>query len=269
MTNLSIQWLLGWWNLLFIVPFALALMYLGIYTLSGLTFGDVEVDHDIDTDVDADVDAHIDVDHDIDTDVDHDVDADADHDVESDHDADSDSDHEANEASTGGSNQSAAMLALSWLGVGKIPASIVLMVLAMSWGAIGFIANQALRGPVGQALHKEEPAAVALGSIPLAGLGALLITSFLSRTAARALPKLETYAQRKHQLLGNVGEAIYDIDRKFGMANVRDDRGNLFQIACRLDREGPAVPKGSRVKLTGYNAGDQVFYVVQEKQINA
>src|SRR3954469_21514772 len=55
--TMTIQWLLQWWNLIFAVPFGVALAYLGVYTLSGWTFGDeVELDHDLDHDIDADVD---------------------------------------------------------------------------------------------------------------------------------------------------------------------------------------------------------------------
>ena len=37
---MTAAWLLSWWNLMFIVPFFLALVYLGVYTLSGWSFGD-------------------------------------------------------------------------------------------------------------------------------------------------------------------------------------------------------------------------------------
>ena len=34
---MSAEFLLAWWNLVFIVPFLLALLYLAVYTVSGLT----------------------------------------------------------------------------------------------------------------------------------------------------------------------------------------------------------------------------------------
>jgi hypothetical protein len=255
---MTIQWLFGWWNLIFIVPFGLAMMYLGIYTLSGWTFGDADadgdIDHDVDTDVDTDVDADADVDAHLDADTD--VDADADADTDADADADHDADHDTEAEGAGGAAQpSLALQALSWVGIGKVPASIVLMVLAMSWGFIGFVTNQAM--------NRDGSARVVLFSLPLAFAGSLLMSSILSRIFARILPKNETYAKRRHELLGSVGEALYDIDRKFGMANVRDERGTLFQVGCRSERTDRAIPKGSHVKLVGYNAKEQLFYVVQ------
>lgn len=264
---MTIQWLLGWWNLLFIVPFALAVLYLGLYTLSGWTFGDADADGDMDADVDAhidvdadaDVDADVDAHVDVDTDVVADVDADADTDVSTDTDTDADTDagadHDAEAQGAGGSSTpSLALQALSWVGIGKVPASIVLMVLALSWGFIGFVTNQAM--------NRDGSARVILYSLPLAALGSLLISSGLSRVFARVLPKSETYARRRHELLGSVGEALYNIDRKFGMASIRDERGNLFQIGCRSEKANEAIPKGSHVKLIGYNAKEQLFYVV-------
>jgi len=250
---MTIQWLLGWWNLIFVVPFGLAVLYLGIYTLSGWTFGDADADGDFDAHIDADVDAHLDADTDVDADADTDLDADADTDADADHDADHDA--ESDGAGGGASQPSIAMQALSWIGIGKVPASIVLMVLALSWGFIGFVANQAL--------NRDGSARVILISLPLAAIGSLLISSGLSRLFARVLPKSETYARRRHELLGSVGEALYDIDQKFGMANIRDDRGNLFQVGCRSETINSAIPKGSHVKLVGYNAKEQLFYVVQ------
>src|SRR6267378_3590237 len=61
---MTTQWFFAWYNLIFIVPFLLALLYVGIYAVSGLTFGDADVDHDIDADADAhfETDAHVDAD---------------------------------------------------------------------------------------------------------------------------------------------------------------------------------------------------------------
>src|SRR5450432_4178258 len=84
--NMTLQWLLSWWNLIFILPFGLGLLYLGMYTLSGWTFGEAGSDVGMDHDVDAhlDVDGHLEIDHD--TDLSHDVHAETDsdaHDTES------------------------------------------------------------------------------------------------------------------------------------------------------------------------------------------
>src|SRR5687767_2703747 len=66
------QPLMAWWNLIFVLPFGLALLYLALYTLTGVTFGDADTAVDADGELDADADA------DADAGADRDADADAD-----------------------------------------------------------------------------------------------------------------------------------------------------------------------------------------------
>jgi hypothetical protein len=276
---MTAQWLLTWWNLIFVVPFGIALLYLGVYTLSGWTFGeaDADVDHDVDADVDhdfdADADAGADVEHDVDADadadVDHDVDADADADADADTDTDTDADHDADsdtdtdtgadEASStsapAGGSSSATWSALTWLGVGRVPVSLLLMVMFISFGLIGFLINQSLREPW------HESWRIAGVSIPLAILGTMLITRTVARLLGTYMPTRETYARRQHELLGSVGEAVYAIDETFGLVAVRDDRGQLFQVHGRAPR-GTTIDKGRRVRLVGFSSKERMFQVI-------
>jgi membrane protein implicated in regulation of membrane protease activity len=239
---MNAQWLLNWWNLIFLLPFGLALLYLGLYTVSGITFGDADVDADADLDTDADLDADTDLDHDLDAghDLDADHDADADHDLES----------EANEIAQGPS----AMSVVTWLGFGRVPVSIVLMVLMLTWGPAGFIANAAL---------ESKGASAAFISIPVAAVISILTTRLVVVFIVRYLPLYETTARRKHALLGCDGEAIFAIDHKFGMVSVRDDTGELFQVACRVEEQSEPIAKGANVRLVAYNAKQGLFYVTQ------
>jgi membrane protein implicated in regulation of membrane protease activity len=128
------------------------------------------------------------------------------------------------------------------------------MILVLTWGMIGFCANQAMISwPIDR---------LALVSIPLAFIGSLLITRVATSLVARFLPTNETYARRRHELLGSIGEAMYPIDTKFGMIHGKDDRGETFQVPCRLESDQPTIPKGTRVQLVGYNAKEQMFFVV-------
>ena len=128
------------------LPFGLALLYLGLYTVSGITFGDADAEVG-DFDADADADVHLDAD----TEVDHDfhgpnidADADANHDLDSDGDADS----------AIADDQSAdSAPAIHWLGIGQVPLSITLMVLLMLWGWSGFVTNYLLAPHMARAWH--------------------------------------------------------------------------------------------------------------------
>ena len=226
--TVTLQWLINWWNLVFVLPFGLALLYLGLYTVSGVTFGDSDGDFDADADVDADADMDADVDHDIDHDVEAGADADAEHETPI----------------------SPALAVVSWLGVGKVPLSIVLMVFLLTWGAAGLLCNLML------ASRGSASAAI---SVPMALMAAVLVTHWVSWFIGKYLPLYETTAKRRHALLGATGEVIFPIDRRFGMASVRDETGDLYQMPCRADDH--PIPKGSTVKLVSYNAKQGIFHV--------
>ncbi|HEY8747461.1 MAG TPA: hypothetical protein VIM11_05790, partial [Tepidisphaeraceae bacterium] len=244
---MTAQWLLNWWNLIFLLPFGLALLYLGLYTTSGITFGDADADMDADGDLGADVDGDIDHDLDADGDVDHDVDAD--HDVDGDADGDHDAGSHDGDASRG-IDTPVHLAVLNWMGVGRVPVSIVLMVLLLTWGVAGFLSNAALQ---------ERGQAAALISIPVALILSVLITHTVSAAIGRYLPLYETSARRRHALLGLVGEAMLPIDERFGMVSVRDATGDLYQVACRAQAGSQVIAKGSKVQLVSYNAKESLF----------
>ncbi len=235
---MNIQVLLSWWNLIYILPFGLGLLYLGVYTLSGWTFGDA----DADAGVDHDVDAHMALEHDVDADADADADSDTDGDA---HDADHDGD------------SSSIMQALSWLGVGRVPLSLLLMVLLLSWGTIGFCVNQLLA-------HKTVFQMMTL-SLPIAFVGSVFLARSVAAMVATYLPTNETYARRLHELLGCSGEALYPIDDKFGMVCGKDERGERFEVACKTAADQPPIAKGQRIQLVGYVAKERMFYVAPAK----
>jgi hypothetical protein len=83
----------------------------------------------------------------------------------------------------------------------------------------------------------------------------------MSGLFARYVPLSETYARRRHELLGSTGEVVLPVDRAFGMAVVRDVSGELFQIPCRLESGEATIAKGSKVKLVAYNADEKLYYV--------
>jgi hypothetical protein len=232
--------LLEWYNLIFELPLGLALMYLALYTFSGWTFGDADADV---SGFDHDIDAHLDVNGELTMD----QDADLSQDVHVDADTDTDTDAHA-------SPSAAFLSALNWIGVGRMPLSLVLMILMLCWGTIGFCAMQ---------LQKDKSIEIAtVIAAGVAGAGSLIITHFISAILGKALFSGGNISRRRHELLGSLAEALYPIDEKFGMACGRDDRGELFQVACRIEEGKPPVAKGSPVQLVAYTAKEQMFYVV-------
>jgi membrane protein implicated in regulation of membrane protease activity len=252
---MNAQTLLAWWNLIFVVPFGIALVYLGLYTLSGLDFGEADADADVDA-----AHAHADADLDADADVDADADAGVDNHIHADADADADADTDVEtHAGAGGAADAAHVpfhvAAMGFLGVGRVPVSLVLMVLLMTWGTTGFLVNQLAFDRLGRGWH------VAALSIPAAALASLAFTRMLVRAMDRWVPLNETSARRRHDLLGSVGRALYPISGQFGLVTVRDDRGELYQVPCRVAPDGDPIAKGAAVRLVSYSAKTKSFYV--------
>jgi hypothetical protein len=77
------------------------------------------------------------------------------------------------------------------------------------------------------------------------------------------MPTTETYVRRRSELVGTAGQAVLAIDQRFGLASVRDRRGDLFQVACRVYDDRPAIAKNARVLLVDYNAEQEFFYVTE------
>jgi hypothetical protein len=260
---MNMQWILSWPNMIYVIPFGLALLYLATYTLSGWTFGDADADADHELEADHDFDAE----HDFDAD--HDIDADADADTDMDADAGADAEHEVATTHDGGHESaggtSPLWTALSFLGVGRIPLSIVLMILLLVWGSVGFMANQISRDVMGETWR------VVCWSLPIAAIASVMATNGMSRAINRFMPLNLTFAKRRHELLGSVGEVILPVNANFGMASVRDEGGDLFQVPCRLETgQSGTVPKGARVKLVAYSANETLFYVrALEPAVNA
>src|SRR5688572_8911989 len=163
---MTIESLLEWWNVIYLLPFGLALLYLFAYSASGWTFGDVEAG--VDADADVDMDAGVDVDADVDTDLA------AEADIDGTADADQAVHHEGQHAGPSGKGIDAAgerglLTVVWWLGVGRVPLSILLMVLFLTFGSIGFVTNQLAREWMSEHL-------VWLVSLPVAFVGSFAVT---------------------------------------------------------------------------------------------
>ena len=115
----------AWYNL----PFTIMLMLCGLFAMLQLIGLGDDSDSDLDADFDADIDADLDLDFDADADFDADFDTDLDADADLDVDADGLPD---------------LLSVLAFLGVGKAPLMVVLVVLLGSMAVIGWTLNTVL-----------------------------------------------------------------------------------------------------------------------------
>jgi len=214
---------LQWWNLLYILPLLMGIIYLGLYISTGLTFGEADLDADASGAVDHGLDGEPAPDH-----------------------------HLTN-------NTNFSFEILSWLSARKVPMSLMLMIFVFCWSAIGLSVNRFLETIWMPGLL------IPLASIPLALLGGALITRKMSSVVGRFIPMDETSAKSKRALVGCTGEAITNIDQKFGLVQVRCGNGDLFQVPCRVAGDGKAISKGSLVLLADYNDKEAYFHVIPDE----
>ncbi len=218
--------MLQWWNLIFVLPFLGALFYILM-----LISGAVSADHDVG--LDSDVETDVDIGHDVDVD----------HDAGLEH---------VNEFEPG-------MLAraLSFLGIGRVPLSIIIISFCFIWGFSGFASNTLL-API-------LPSIIFVwASIAIAFVVSLSLTRILASVMARVMPATETYGVSLEQLVGKWGEAVTTIDETFGQAHVHDDAGVLHTVQCVVKSGETAIPRGTQVILLFIDKTRSVFSVGRE-----
>lgn len=237
---------------------------------------DVDMEHDLEVDLDADADADLDVDHDLD--MDHEVEADADHDLQLGHDAEAESvvaqdveghdhlgaEHEVHEMPASAHEPSLLIRALSILGFGKVPVSILMTCLMVIFGATGLMANGLFETVVP---WSWGPDLYFWPSLALALFASFGLTGSVARTLNRLMPTKETYAITEEELVGQVGVSVYGIpDGRLGPVNVKDTGGTVHQEMARgIDG---AVPKGAEVLLVRYHR-EEDYYDVATSPISA
>jgi membrane protein implicated in regulation of membrane protease activity len=219
----------AWYNLPFTALLALCIVLAGLQ-LIGLGG---EADHDADADAGADLDHDVDLDHD--ADLDHSVDHDIDHDV--DHDADHDAD--------GGG----ALAVLAYIGMGKAPLAVVLLILFSSVGILGWVLNSVVSGLLG-----AYPGIAFAGVLPVSLIGGGMLSSRVSRLIGRALPPVSTTAMRAQALVGRRGTVISPyVDAKYGLVHLRDQGGTLISVFA-INPSDLVIKRGNEVVLVSYDA---------------
>jgi hypothetical protein len=77
---------------------------------------------------------------------------------------------------------------------------------------------------------------------------------------SNVLPKEESYHTRRQDLVGEVGEVLYEVTPTSGSVRLCDPTGNLLDLDCRTYADD-CVKAGHRVVLAEYDPSADVFYV--------
>jgi membrane protein implicated in regulation of membrane protease activity len=246
--------LIAWYNLPFTLMLGFGFVLAGLQVL-GLSHdgdADADVDGDLDADVEADVDADADlaIHHDIDHDIDHAIDHDIDHDV--DQDLEHTADHDMSRDS---------LSAFSWLafiGIGKAPLMVVILIVLLTTGLLGWILNGLALGILG-----VFPGLLLLATFLVSLAAGSLVTSRITRFIGRVLPPVSTTATRAQALVGRPGTVISPfVDARYGMVHLRDDGGTLISLFAITEEEKP-IARGESVILLSYDATQRRYLVTR------
>ena len=145
--------------------------------------------------------------------------------------------------------------ALDWLGVGKLPLSILLTLWAASFGLSGLAIQELALSATGARLPMLLPSLLALGlSFPLLKISGMILRPIL--------PHDETEAVSTTSLLGSEGEIVVGVARRGrpAQARVRDKWGNAHYVSVEPESDVDEFPAGARVLLLKQN--DHIFRVI-------
>jgi membrane protein implicated in regulation of membrane protease activity len=257
-----ISFIFAWYNLPFTVLLVMGLLLTGLQFMGlggdaheGDVDHDVDLDHGVDLDHDVDLDHGIDLDHHID--IDHDVDLDHGADIE--HGVDHDVDHEVGQADGGGGDSSILSL-MAFLGFGKAPLMVVLLLFFDMVALFGWMLN----GLVGR-LPGAYPAWAIFLVLPLAVIGGSLVTSRTARLIGQVLPPISTTASRAEALVGMRGTVISPfVDDHYGLVHLRNPGGTLISVFV-YTRDTVQIQRGDEVILLAYESVEKRYLVTKAK----
>ena len=247
----TLTFITAWYNL----PFSILLFICLILTALQLVGrgGEHDADADADMDADADLDGDIDADADADIDADAHFDAhfDADADADTDLDSDTDADHDTDLDDHGGLS---ALGILAFLGVGKAPLFVVLIILFGTMGVVGWLLNSLIQGA-----FVPYPSLAFIPVLLTAFFGGSLISSRLARLIGRALPPVVTTATSMKDLVGRPGVVLSrQLDSKYGMVQVKDRAGLSLNVFAIVQDEDP-IPQDSPIVLVAYDEQEKRY----------
>lgn len=150
---------------------------------------------------------------------------------------------------------------LTFLGIGKIPFSILITTFCLLWGFVGFVSNQMLITFI------PSPEIFFWISLVLATIIAVFITRYVAIGFAKLLPSVSTYTPSRQDFLGKTGETRYQITETFGAVLVHDRFGNLHELNCRVLPGEEPIPPGKRVALYEYDPERSAYFAIPEDRI--
>ena len=237
-----------WYNLpfTFLLGVCLVLAVLQLIGLGGQHEGGTDLEHGVEVEHDVSLEHEVALEHEVTLE----------HEVDLGHDVG----HDAGPAVDQGGGFS-FLSALAFLGVGKAPLLVVLLILFGSIGILGWLLNAVIVSLLGG--NYPGPA---FGGVLLVVLAlGVTVSSRTAQLIARALPPFFSTASRADAFIGRTGEVISPtVDDKYGQVHVRDPGGTLITVFAVTRTESP-IPRGTEVVVVAYDAQQRCYLVTRSK----
>lgn len=149
---------------------------------------------------------------------------------------------------------------LGFIGVGKIPLSILIEVLLVSFGLVGLLVNAVAQDVLGRFGGIMFPV-----SIGLAVVGSMAATRAVASLISRYAPPDGPTARRPGEFVGSVGVAASLVSRTIGQVRVSslDKNTPAALLNAQVDPEWTIdeIARGTEVMLVGYDFGRSLYRV--------
>lgn len=182
---------------------------------------------------------------------------DGDSDQDSDSDADGDSDSDSDSDGDGEIDNPLTAI-LDFMGVGRVPMTIFLLLFTMVFGLSGWVTTRLL---FGDNLSPFFPAILGVWFAVFVWSG--FITGRLARLMAQLVPSTSTTATQRDQLVGRVGRvASPRVDTKYGQVKVRDPGGTLLTLFAITPADEFPISRDTEVILVDFDPQRKLYTVV-------
>lgn len=152
--------------------------------------------------------------------------------------------------------------ALSWLGVGRVPVSMLVQLLSLSFGATGLLVSAMASDFTGL-----PRSVVTLAALAAATLTAVVVTRAVGGFVATHAPGDTTTSRQPSDFVGEVGRSSSRITTAVGQVRLEAAGGHPPTVlsACVA---GSPIPRATPVLITGFDAARNLYTVtpIQEQK---
>lgn len=230
---MSLQDCLQWWNIVYLAPLAISLIWILAMVMGGLSSGSADTSDGIDA---GDVSGH-----------------DFGHDGIIGNGPQGDVGHFA--SGHGGHDSDFMHIITHILGIGQVPISLLLGIYTFCWGACGMAMNQLFSGMF------KYPAIYIWPSMGATLIISFIVTRAMAAIVAKMLPKEETFGVTRMDMVGLTGKAVYAISDKGGTVDISDKYGTVHREQAKTSKGDKIVPTGTKVLIVDYDPSDKKFVV--------